>query len=104
MSETFQYELKPNRDRPYFIKVRATPSVHNPQEFAVTVFYKDADSGQNTEIARIDTSHGYAHFDKLFRRDQPKEEVDLDLWEAVQQLRNNWQTYAEMYEKEVKDS
>lgn len=79
----------------YFLTVRAKPSFDQPLEFGVIVYYDDADTDSNEEIARIDTAHGDVHFDRLYRRDQPKEPLDIGLWEAVSLLKNNWRRYAE---------
>ncbi|PSQ23654.1 hypothetical protein BRD04_02760 [Halobacteriales archaeon QS_9_67_17] len=85
--------------RPYLLSVRARPSTNNPEEFAVTVHYNDSETESSIAVARIDMAHGYTHFDKLYRRDEPKEPVDLSLWEAVERLESNWRTYAESYER-----
>ncbi|MGQ4557412.1 DUF7718 family protein [Halobellus sp. GM3] len=46
-------------------------------------------------MARIDTSHQTVHFDRLYRRDQPKDtDVEFSVWEAEQQLEHNWRQYA----------
>jgi hypothetical protein len=50
-------------------------------------------------VARIDTDHGYTHVDRLYRRDESKERVDLDFFEAWDRLKSRWRTYAEEYEK-----
>ena len=41
-------------------------------------------------VARIDTEHGYTHFDRLYRRDQPKDPIDLDFWAAWAHMEANW--------------
>lgn len=86
-------------EHPYFLTVRANPNFDNPVEFAVIVHYDDPETDSNPEIARIDTAHGYTHFDKLYRRDQPKVPLDVDLWGAIAQLENNWRRYAESYDQ-----
>jgi hypothetical protein len=87
------------RGHEYLLRVRVEPSFDAPEEFAGVVYHRDPDAGENVEIARIDTAHGFTHFDRLYRRDQPKERVDWGLWEAVRRLRENWRTYAESFEK-----
>lgn len=84
----------------YFLTVRARPSFDRPVEFGVVVHYHDNTVDSNVEIARVDTAHGRVHFDKLYRRDQPKERLDVGLWEAVTKLRNDWRRYAEIYERD----
>ena len=90
--------LGPYRDEVYYLYLRAEPGLNDPEEFAAVVFRDTAD-GENVQIARIDTEHGYTHFDKLYRRDQPKEKVEWGYWEAVEKLMENWRTYAENYEQ-----
>ena len=87
--------------RPYFLTVRATPNFDRPQEFAVVVHYRDPEADSDVEIARIDTAHGYTHFDKLYRRDEPKEPLDVTLWEAVARLKDTWRRYAASYERDA---
>lgn len=95
----FEYRLGEREERVYLLSARARPGFDNPQEFAVTVHYNDIRSETNVEIARVDTAHGYVHFDRLYRRDEPKEQLDLGFWEAVERLEENWHTYARGYER-----
>lgn len=85
---------------PYFLTVRVKPSFDRPQEFAVVVHYDDPKTESNPETARVDTAHGYTHFDKLYRRGQSKEPLDVGLWEAVGRLKNNWRRCAESYDSD----
>jgi len=84
----------------YFLTVWAKPNFDRPVEFAVVVHYDYASANSNEEIARIDTAHGRTHFDKLYRRGQPKECLDVGLWEAVARLRENWRRYAENFDQD----
>jgi len=54
---------------------------------------------REVQFARIDTTHGYTHFDRLYRRDEPKERLDVDVWGAAALLEENGRTYAESFEK-----
>ena len=98
MTDEFMDILGYYDSRPYFLTVRATPNLDRPREFAAVVHYRDPQTDEEVEIARIDTAHGYTHLDKLYRRDQPKEPLDVDLWDAIGRLENNWRRYAESYE------
>lgn len=53
------------------------------------------------QIARIETRHGGVHFDKLYRRDEPREFLDdvEEYWEAEERLVENWRTYARGFSK-----
>jgi hypothetical protein len=96
---TFEFELGEHGGRVYFLAARARPDFDTPEEFAVTVYYNDAETESNVEIARIDTAHGDTHFDRLYRRDEPKESVDVDFWDAIERLEDDWRTYAAGYEQ-----
>ena len=98
MTDEYTEPLGHYQGYPYFLTVRAKPSFDQPREFAVVVQYDDPETESNPEVARIDTAHGYTHFDKLYRRDQPKEPLDVDLWDAIGRLENNWRRYAESYD------
>lgn len=99
MTGHFTDELGGYRNRRYFLRVRVEPDFDAPEDFAVVVFYRVPERDETVEIARVDTAHGYTHFDRLYRRDEPKERVDWGLWEAVRRLRENWRTYAESFER-----
>ena len=60
------------RGHDYYLTVSGEPSINDVQAFAVTIHYDDPQTRGTIEIARIDTSHGYIHFDRLYRADQPK--------------------------------
>jgi hypothetical protein len=99
MERFYGYKLGTYAGREYSLSVSGTPSINDVEEFAVTIHYYDIDADETVEIARIDTAHGVTHFDKLFRRDQPKEELDIDYLEAETRLRENWRRYARSYER-----
>lgn len=99
MSEHSTSELGVVRGKPYYLTVRATPNFDRVRDFAVVLYYTPADDPETKiQIARIDTTHGYTHFDRLYRRDQPKERIDVDIWQASTLLEDNWRTYAERYD------
>ena len=93
------YDLGTYRSRRYFLGRRAEPNEQAPEEFAVVVYYRDAETKENVEVARVDTAHGYTHFDRLYRRDEKKDPVDWTYWEAVEELIENWRRYAEQYDE-----
>lgn len=76
MSDGYSYPLGRYRGRKYELVARFSPSLDDIQRFAVVVFY--GSDAEKTEVARIDTAHGFAHFDRLYRRDQPKERVEMN--------------------------
>jgi len=98
MERFYSYQLGYYEDRVYHLSVNGEPSMNDVRMFAVTIHYDDPKSQETVEIARIDTSHGFVHIDRLYRRDQPKEALDIETpWEAEKHLRSRWRQYAESY-------
>ncbi|WP_227381003.1 DUF7718 family protein [Haladaptatus halobius] len=97
--DTIEYELDTWRGRIYLLRIRGTPSYFDPDDFAVTVYYKDAATETHIEIARVDTAHDFTHFDRLFRNPPDKKPVEWDIWDAVDHFEENWPTYAKRYEE-----
>lgn len=96
---TFEYELGEHAGRTFLLTARAVPGFDDPAEFAVVVHYNSPEADQVEQVARIDTAHGGVHFDRLYRRDDPKDDLDINFWEAVERLEANWRTYARGYER-----
>ena len=96
MAKNYGYPLGFYRDRKFSIEVRVSPSFATVDDFAVTVYYTRPD-GTGVPVARVDQAHGYTHFDRLYRRDQPKDPIDWDYIEAEEELSTNWRRYAESY-------
>ena len=87
------------RGRVYYLTVRVTPSLNDVRGFAAVLYYApETTPERKIQVARIDTTHGYTHFDRHYRRDRPKERIDVDVWEAAALLKANWRTYAERFE------
>lgn len=96
---SFKSDLGTYQGRQYFVRLEGSPDLTNPDEFAAVLYYPDAASDTHVQIARIDTAHGDVHFDRLYRRDEPKDtDVDFGPWEAFEHLRSNWRTYAKSFE------
>lgn len=99
MAEHFTQFLGNRDGRAYELTVRVSPSFDRVLDFAVVVHYSSTGTAdREIQIARIDTAHGQTHFDRLYRRDQPKERIDVDVWEAATLLEKNWRTYAESFD------
>jgi hypothetical protein len=94
----YSHELGIYAGNRYLLSVRAD-DFNEPDDFCVTLYYKDAETDENIEVARIDTAHGYTHIDRLYRRDEPKEEFDGNVWDACEYLEENWRDFARSYEK-----
>lgn len=95
----YSYRLGTYQDRRYYLARRAEPTEQCPEEFSLSVYYSDPRSGSNVEIARVDTAHGYTHFDQLYRRDENRKPVDWSYWEALEVLLENWRSYARRYDR-----
>lgn len=98
MAEHVTWTLGSYRGQPYYLTVRVTPSFDEAEDFSVTVHYADPSTEETVQVARIDTDHGYTHFDRLYRRDRPKDPIDVDVWEAATLLEENWRRYARSFE------
>lgn len=98
MPKEYTSDLGSYQGYQYFLRVRSTPDFDTPEDFAVVIFYKDVDAGENVQIIRVDQAHGFSHIDRLHRRNEPKERVDWGIWEAVDQLKSNWRAYADGFE------
>ena len=99
MTDELEYDLGTYRQRTYLLRLRADPDFEDVADFAVTIYYKNAQKQKKVQIARVDTTHGYTHFDRLYRRDEPKDPVDWGLWETVERFKSKWRTWAESHEQ-----
>ncbi|WP_458209182.1 DUF7718 family protein [Haladaptatus sp. NG-SE-30] len=97
--QNFEDNLGTWRGRTYLMAVRGTPDYFDPDDFSVNVYYKNAATERSIDIARVDTSHGYTHMDRLFRDPKDKKPVDWDIWEAIDHFEEYWPRYAKQFEK-----
>lgn len=93
------YQLGEFDGTEYLLTVRASPDERNVEDFAVTVHYNDSTEDRGVNVVRIDNAHGSVHIDKLYRRGQPKEAVDMTPWEAEAHLVENWRRFAREHAK-----
>ena len=99
MDRFYQYLLGEYLGRTYFLTVSGEPTINEVEDFAVAIHYNDSVADRKVQVARIDTSHGYVHFDELFREERPKTPLDIDAYrEAEELLREDWRRYARRYE------
>ncbi len=84
---SLSYELGTYDGRRYFLGGRAEPNKRQSEEFSIPVYYRDPKTESNVEVARVDTAHGYTHFDQLYRRDRNKKPVEWSYWKAVENSR-----------------
>ena len=99
MERFYGYKLGTYADREYSLSVSGAPDSNDVDEFAVTIYCFNDDTDETIGIARIDTAHGVTHFDKLFRRGQPKERLDIGYLDAKKRLRESWRRCARSYDR-----
>ena len=100
MTRSVTYDLGEYRSQTYVLHGEDSSPHAPPDNFVVTVYYRDGELDRNIEIARVDTSHGDVHFDRLYRRNEPKDwGIEWDFWESMNRLSQNWRTYAESFDK-----
>lgn len=99
MAREATWELGTYGERVYQLTIRVVPNYDVVEAFSVVVHYRDPRTDSGVQVARIDTSHGYPHVDRLYRRDQPKEPLDVDVWEAAERLEANWRRYARQHDR-----
>jgi hypothetical protein len=98
MTKPIKEDLGTYSGRIYWLRGRAKPGFNDPEWFSVSVYYTDRNSGDNIEIVRVDRSHNYTHIHRLYRRDELKEPIGWDLWEAWGKFKREWRTYAKNFE------
>ncbi len=101
--------LPPHRGRDFFVTVFVEPDPDEFDSFEITTdadqwgmgihFQPDDPYGSQVEVARIDTTHGEPHFDRLYKPDQPKDWLGQNYTyeQARRDLLTNWREYAEQY-------
>lgn len=104
-------ELGEHGGRRYYLTVAVEPCPSeidgfdpytDAEEWTVSIHYPGTlPNESDTEIARIDTSHGRPHFDELFVPHRPKEWLPegFGLREAERRLTTAWRLYAEQYSR-----
>lgn len=65
----------------------------------VRLFYREADTEQEQLIARFRNLTETTIFDKCFEPTQPSVPVNHGRWDAIKDLDNNWESYADEYKQ-----
>jgi hypothetical protein len=101
--------LPPRRGRDFFATVFVEPDPteydafelpDDAQQWGISIhFQPDSPHASHVEVARIDTTHGEPHFDRLYEPDQHKEWLghDYTYEDARQTLLANWRSYADQF-------
>lgn len=97
MTDEYDQPLGKIRGKAFALVVRATPGYNDPEDFSASIIVIQSLT-EDEEVVRIDNSHGKGpHIHRLYRRGEPEEPFDGGLWEAIEQLQENWRTYAQSY-------
>lgn len=69
------------------------------EQWGMSIHFQPDPYASQVEVARIDTSHGEPHFDRLYEPDQPKEWLGQDYTydDARRDLLTQWREYAEQF-------
>lgn len=101
--------LPPHRGRDFFVTVFVEPDPteddafelpDDAQQWGISIhFQPDSPHASHVEVARIDTTHGEPHFDRLYEPDQHKEWLghNYTYEDARQTLLTNWRSYADQF-------
>lgn len=85
----------------YYFSIKVEPDCNNVNKFSVNIFYTDPMSFEKKEVVRIDNYHedyhGQTHKHKLYKRNNPVEKVNVDVWVAWRDLWFNWKVYVNKY-------
>jgi len=97
------------RGREFFLTVFVEPDPDSIDSFSApddadqwglsVHFQRNDPVASHVEVARIDTSHGEPHFDRLYESPERKEWLgdDYTFAAARRDLLSNWQTYTDQY-------
>lgn len=95
------FELGELDNNYYYISIKVEPDCNNVDKFSVNIYFKNPKTFEPEEIVRIDNYHedyhGQTHKHKLYRRNEPVKKVNMDVWEAWDDLESNWKVYVDKY-------
>ena len=101
--------LPPHRGRDFFATVFVEPNPaafdgfdpgRDAEQWGISIHFQPDDPyASHVEVARIDTTHGEPHFDRLHEPDQPKKWLGQDYTydDARHELFAHWREYADQY-------
>lgn len=73
----------------------------NKNKFWVRLFYREYNDGDPKEhiVAALEGHSNFTIFKKFFKFDQQSKRVDLDYYNSIKILENNWREFADKYEQ-----
>lgn len=80
-------------------RVKKDGGAKGAKKFNVLLFYREGQNETEHHVARIKNDTGTTIFDKLFKPNQPSVPINLDYWQSVRKIDDNWELYADEYEK-----
>lgn len=100
---TYLYEAGEQQGTVFQIGVRADPSIHAVDSFAVVLFFEQSD-GSVVEVAKIDNvdhREGKIHIDRYYREIGAEfKDFDIrvaDVWDAEEHMLANWKRFVRIY-------
>ena len=87
--------IEPATDKEPIIKIEIMYDEPTDNDFVCELCFPHPSKLEEISLARIDTSHGYLHLDKLWKEEKEKQKLhkEMDAWEAAKYLQENWQSY-----------
>ena len=82
-------------DKESIVKIEIMYDEPTDNEFVCELGFPHPTKIEEVPLARIDTSHGYLHLDKLWKEEKEKQKLykEMDAWDAANYLQENWQSY-----------
>ena len=83
------------RDITVAVTIHLMHNGHPYTDFVCQVEFPHPVKEKTVELARIDSSHGYLHLDKLWKKEKQKERIygEPDMWRCAEMLENKWKSY-----------
>ncbi len=82
----------------FSLLARVDPSLNDPENFSISLICREKETDEKTEVVRIDNAEEKGpHIHRLYRRDEPEEQLDVDAWGAMQYIEERWKRYAKSY-------
>lgn len=104
--DKYKYKLGKYEGRNYFLFCKAKPSLNDPKEIVLNIFYPSLVKEERVQVVRLDNVHGKLHIDQLWKPGDPKKKIKIraeDKWEllgkAQKRLIEKWKYYAKKFEE-----
>jgi len=87
--------IDPVKNKESIIKIEVMYNKPTENDFVCELGFPHPTKQKDIPLARIDTSHGFLHLDKLWKKEKEKQKLskDMNAWDAAKYLQKNWQSY-----------